>query len=210
MSTSSPEYAELPREKFRSTANKLLNVGFLLRKDKDTVNDYHFIIQNRQAFADFFDLIGYEIIIQESTGVISVTNVFGTGRIQLKKNESILLLILRLLYLEKRKEILEVDDVIVVADEIYDKYAMLKLSQRLDRATLRNALAHFKRHNLILNLDSDMGDHETRIKIQPSILLAVTSESLEAVYQQAKEKIAKYAGTSTEFTREEDDDEETD
>lgn len=159
------EYTELPREKFRAAANKLLNVGFLLRKDKDTAHDYHFIVNNKHAFADFFDLLGYELLVSEETGVASLTNPSGTGRIQLKKVESILLLILRLLYIEKRKEILLTEDVIIVADEIYDKYAMLKLPQRLDKTTMRNSLALFKRFNLIVNLDSDMSDNETRIKI---------------------------------------------
>ena len=40
----------------------------------------------------------------------------------MKKIESILLLILRLLYIEKRKQLSQIDDVIIIADEIYDKY----------------------------------------------------------------------------------------
>lgn len=206
MSDNRPEYTELPRERFRGAANKLLNVGFLLRKDKDTSNDYHFIVNNKRAFADFFDLLGYELRLSEETGVVSVANPSGTGRIHLKKVESILLLILRLLYIEKRKEILLTEDVIIVVDEIYDKYAMLKLSQRLDKTTMRNSLALFKRYNLIVNLDSDMSDNETRIKIQPSVLFAVTSESLDETYRRAKEKLAKYAGAGNE----EEIDEETD
>lgn len=38
-------------------------------------------------------------------GVVALTSQQGTGRLRLKKIESILLLILRLLYIEKRKEL---------------------------------------------------------------------------------------------------------
>ena len=90
------------KEKFRSAANKLLGECFLLKKHKDTTSDYNFILNNKEVFIWYFDILGYELIIDEQNGVIGLNNPAGTGRIHLKKIESILLLILRLLYIEKR------------------------------------------------------------------------------------------------------------
>ena len=192
MAENGADFLDLPKDKFRASANKLLNECFLLRKQKDTAPDYYYVLNNRSAFESFFDLIGYELIVRQDLGVIALYNSAGTGRIQLKKAESILLLILRLLYIEKRKELSTSDDVIIVADEIYDKYNLLNLRAKLDKTTMRNALGLFRRYHLLNNLDTDMSNPDTRIVILPPILLSMTSESLEALYRESKEKLSKY------------------
>ena len=58
--------------------------------------------QNRELFIPFFDLLGYDLKINEDQGVIGIVNQFGTGRLALGKYESIFLLILRILYVEMR------------------------------------------------------------------------------------------------------------
>ena len=87
------------KEKFRVAANKLLNHCFLLRKREDTKKEYMFVKQNVEMFVEYFDLLGYDLNINENQGVIGLINRFGTGRVELGKYESILLLILRLLYI---------------------------------------------------------------------------------------------------------------
>ncbi len=81
------------KERFRITANKLLNHCFILKKKEDTKDDYFFVIQNKDFFAEYFELLGYTIIIDETSGVIALNNVFGTGRLRLKKIESIVVLV---------------------------------------------------------------------------------------------------------------------
>lgn len=68
------------------------------------------------------------------------------------------------------------------------------MNNRLDKTTMRNALGLFKRYYLISNLDSDMSSPDTRIKIWPSVLFAITTESLDEIYRASKEKLEKYAG----------------
>ena len=183
----------VPKDKFRASANKLLNECFIIKQDKATVSDYNLILNQREVFSGYFELLGYEIVINEESGVITLNNILGTGRTHLRKIESILLLILRLLYVEKKKQLSERNEVIIVADEIYDKYAMLKFKNRLDKATLKNALGMFKRYHLLSNLDKDMSDPDTRIMIWPSIMFAVTMSSINDIYESAKEKLDKYA-----------------
>lgn len=65
---------------------------FILKKHKDTASDYNYILNNKDAFIEYFDILGYELIIDEQNGVIGLNNPLGTGRIHLKKIESILLL----------------------------------------------------------------------------------------------------------------------
>ncbi len=199
----------VPKDKFRATANKLLNECFIIKKNKDTVSEYNFILNYRDYFVSLFDVLGYELVIQEEQGVIGINNPAGTGRIHLKKIESVLLLILRLLYIEERKKISQTGDVIVIVDQVYDKYNMLKMPYKLDKTMLRNAMGLFRRYHLIQNLDPDMSNPDTRVIIYPSILLAVANASLDELYQTAKDKLEKY-GKGGEDRADSSDDEEAD
>ena len=204
-------FEHISKDKFKSAANKLLGECFLLKKHKDTASDYNYILNNKDAFIEYFDILGYELIIDEQNGVIGLNNPLGTGRIHLKKIESILLLILRLLYIEKRKQLSQIDDVNIIADEIYDKYSMLKMNAKLDKTAMRNTLGMFQRYHLIGKLDADMSNPDTRILIYPSILFAVTVSSLDDLYQSAKDKLDKYSIGGDSFgTNDSADNEETD
>ena len=204
-------FGRVSKEKFRSVANKLLGECFLLKKHKDTASDYNYILNNKEAFVEYFEILGYDLIIDEQNGVIGLNNPAGTGRIHLKKIESVLLLILRLLYIEKRKQLSQIDNVIIIADEIYDKYNMLKMNAKLDKTTMRNTLGMFQRYHLISKLDADMSNPDTRIIVYPSILFAVTVNSLDDMYNSAKDKLEKYSMGGDSFgTIDSADDEEAD
>ncbi len=194
------------KEKFRIASNKLLNSCFIIKKKEDTRNDYIFIIQNKDLFIEYFDLLGYKLEINEMQGVIALTSINGTGRIRLKKIESIILLILRLLYIEKRKEISLIEDVVVLTDEIQSKYNMLKIEakQSIDKTMLRDNIRMFKKYNIVTNLDSDVTLSDARIKIYPSVLFAVPNDNLNVMYDAVNEKLNKYVNGG-----ESNDDEET-
>lgn len=185
------------KEKFRVAANKLLNQCFLLKKKEDTRKEYIFVRENKELFTTYFDLLGYDIKINEDQGVIALVGQFDTGRLQLTKNDSILLLILRLLYVEKRKEISSsYEDVIVLIEEVREKYELLKLKAKpkLDKGMEQRMVSLFRRYNIIKNLDSDVNQADTRIVIYPSIMMAVTVEDINKYYEMTEKKLREYAG----------------
>lgn len=184
----------IQKEKFRAAANKLLNNCFIIKKKEDTRNDYIFIIQNKGLFIEYFDLLGYKIEINDMQGVVTLTNINGTGRLRLKKIESIILLILRLLYIEKRKELSLNEDVVVLSDEIQQKYNMLKIEAKsnLDKTMLRDNIRLFKKYNIVTNLDSDVTMSDARIRIYSSVLFAVPNDNLTVMYDAINEKLNKY------------------
>lgn len=184
------------KEKFRIAANKLLNHCFLLKKKEDTKKDYVFVRQNLEMFITYFDLLGYEVKVNEDQGVIGLENHFGTGRLELTKYESILLLILRLLYIEKRKELATFsEEVTVIMEEIREKYAMLKIKAKpyLDKGMERGFVKLFRKYNLIQNLDTDVNQADARIIIYPSIIMAVTVENVNDYYEMTEQKLKDYA-----------------
>ncbi len=185
------------KEKFRVAANKLLNQCFLLKKKEDTRKEYIFVRENKELFITYFDLLGYSIKINEDQGVIALVGMFDTGRLQLTKNDSILLLILRLLYVEKRKEISSsYEDVIVLIEEVREKYELLKLKvkPKMDKGMEQRMVSLFRRYNIIKNLDSDVNQADTRIVIYPSIMMAVTVDNINEYYEMTEKKLREYAG----------------
>ena len=202
---------DVSKEKYRQVMNRLLNECFILKRPKETASEYRFIKENAEVFEGMLDLLGYELIIRDDQGVITINNPAGTGRVHLSKLESILLLILRLLYIEKMKELSQAQEVIVTVEDIYEKYNMLKLP-RARRDLMTNALRSFKRVNIIQNLDRlDKGDMAARIQIYPSVLLAVTANSLEEVYKTAQDKLLEYVtGGDSDESDGENQDEDAD
>ena len=183
----------VPKDRFRSTINKLLNECFVLKGVSDTAGDYRFITANSETFETVLDLLGYDLVIRDDLGVITVNNPSGSGRVRFSKLESILALILRLLYIEKMKELSQSKDVVVLLEEIYEKYDMLKLG-KLGKLQMLNSLRSFKRVNLVQNLDRlDTGNMDIRIQIYPSIMLAITASSLDEAYKIAQEKLNEFS-----------------
>ena len=196
------------KEKFRIAANKLLNHCFLLKKREDTKKDYMFVKQNLEMFVTYFELLGYDLKINEDQGVIGLLNQFGTGRVELSKYESILLLILRLLYIEKRKELATYsEEVTVLMEEIREKYVMLKIKAKpnLDKGMERNLVKVCRRYNIIQNLDSDVNQADARIIIYPSVIMAVTVENVNEYYEMTERKLSEYAVSKDNLTENEEE-----
>lgn len=196
------------KDKFRSAANKLLNQCFIVKKKEDMRSDYVFILQNRLYFEEYFDLLGYELRINENSGVIGLQNYHGSGRLRLKKIESILLLILRLLYIEKKKELGLSDEVIILTEDIHNKYNMLKIDAKsnLDKTTLRDTIRLFRRYNIVANIDTDVTYPEARIRIFPSVMFALSGDNINDLHQALEDRLSKYmTGGEVESDQETDE-----
>ena len=184
------------KERFRVAANKLLNQCFLLKKKEDTRKDYIYVRENKELFKMYFDMIGYSIRINEDQGVIALSSDYDTGRMQFNKMESIFLLIIRLLYIEKRKEISSsYEDVIVLMEEIREKYSLLKIKNKpnMDKGTEKGMVSLFRRYNIIRNIDSDVNQADCRLIIYPSVLMALTVDDINDFYEMTEKKLRSYA-----------------
>ena len=158
-------------------------------------------------FREYFDLLGYDIRLNEDQGVAALVNRFGTGRLSLNKTDSILLLILRLLYLEKRKQLSTFsEEVTVIMEEIREKYSMLRIKSKpnMDKGMEKRMVSLFRKYNIIVNLDSDVNSADTRIIIYPSILMALPVENINEYYEAAEKRLQTYTGGKDNGETEED------
>lgn len=167
------------RNEFRRVCNKLMSICFICKKNENTKGDYYFILRNRSVFQEYLEVLGYTLEINEEYGVIQLVNRENYNHLNLKLYDSIILLILRILYDEKKRE-LSLTDVVVNLGDIQEKYISLKIrDKQIDKTTMNNALRLFRRFNLIELLDRELTQEESRIIIYDSILMAVRVEDIK-------------------------------
>ena len=186
------------RDEFRRVCNKLMSTCFICKQNADTKSEYYFILRQRPVFERYLDVLGYTLEINEEYGVVQLVNRENYNHAHLKLYESIILLILRILYDEKKRE-LSLSDVVINVGDIQEKYLSLKIREKqIDKTTMNNALRLFKRYHLVALLDKDLFQEDSRIVIYDSILMAVRVEDIKRV----SDMIALYrkGGTSNEDT----------
>lgn len=193
------------KDEFTRICNRLLSSCFLCKGNQVTRADYYFVLKYKEKFSEYLSLLGYRLEINEEYGVVQLTNPQNYNRYNLKLFESIILLILRILYDEKKRELSVSDEVIINLGDIHDKFLSLKIRNKMiDKTTLRNALRVFRRFQIIETLDKDLGREDSRIIIFDSILMAVRVEDIRQAYDKL-ENYRKGAKTDEETDESEAD-----
>ena len=184
-------------------ANYLLNHCFVIGNLDSTREKYYLITNNEEELQTIFRPLGYSIVINRTLRVAQLVNLHEWGRVEFQKYETILLLILRLLYVEKR-ETLSVSEqlVMVTVEEVETEYNKLNLPRKLDRRTLEAALRTFKKYNLALAIDR-LENSSARIQILSSVMLALPEQAITKAYTQTREYLLQYGRAGSNSVAEE-------
>lgn len=179
-------------------ANYLLNNCFIIGNMDSTRERYYYILNHEESFRQLFQPIGYTLVIHRNLRVIQLINNHGTGRLALKKYESIMLLIFRLLYVEKRESLSTSEDkVIVTVEEIKNEYEKLNLPRKFDKVILEDSIRNIKRYNLVQPLDKLL-DMSAKILIHASVMLAMPDTTIATAYEQTSKLLAQYINSEDE------------
>lgn len=173
-------------------ANYLLNNCFLIGNVDSTREKYYYVINHEESFRQIFQPIGYTLVVHRNLRVVQLINNHGTGRLALKKYESIMLLIFRLMYVEKRESLSTSEDKIVVTvGEIKNEYEKLNLPRKFDKVLLEDSLKNIKRYNLVQPLDK-LQDMDAKIQIYSSVMLAMPDTTITKAYEQTSKLLSQY------------------
>ncbi|MBQ5850546.1 MAG: DUF4194 domain-containing protein [Lachnospiraceae bacterium] len=179
-------------------ANYLLNNCFLIGNVDSTREKYYYVINHEESFRQLFQPIGYTLVIHRNLRVVQLINNHGTGRLALKKYESIMLLIFRLLYVEKRESLSTSEDkVVVTVEEIKNEYEKLNLPRKFDKVLLEDSLRNIKRYNLVQPLDK-LPNMDSKIQIYASVMLAMPDTTISTAYEQTSRLLAQYVNSDEE------------
>jgi hypothetical protein len=165
---------------FSDTCVKLLANAFLARDKKDNKEMYYFIISFKNYFDEYFNIINYELVVDRDRGSIQLVTKENQNVLKLKKDESLILLILRILFHQHSIDTSINDNVIITIDEIHQKYDALELKKKINKTDLVAILRTYRRYNLIEPL-GDITQSGTRIVIYPTILMAISTANINDV-----------------------------
>ena len=120
----------------REVANYLLNHCFLPSQAEDLREKHYYAVNHLEELRRIFKPLGYTVVYHSAPlKVIALISEYEGNQAKLNKYESILLLIFRLLYLQKREKLsLDGEHVVVTVGELQEEYQKLGLPRKLDRS----------------------------------------------------------------------------
>ena len=163
----------------REVANYLLNHCFLPSQAEDLLEKHYYAVNHLEE-------------LRRILKVIALVSEYEGNQAKLNKYESILLLIFRLLYLQKREKLsLDGAHVVATVGEIQEEYQKLGLPRKLDRITLEAILRTLKTYNLAKPLDR-LTEEEAKIEIYPTVILALPDNVLKSSRDETAAALDKY------------------
>ncbi len=175
------KFTQGQKSQFSDVANKLLVNTFLSRSKENNKVDFYFVVNYKEIFDEFFSVLGYELMVDVNEGVIMLEGANSNQSLKLKRDETLVLLILRILYHEKMKETSLNENIVISVEDIHTKYNYLEIKRRINKTDLINSLRLFRRFNIIEIL-GDINQSSCRVIILPTILYAINTENVSEVY----------------------------
>ena len=180
---------EAEREQFRVAMNLLFTEGFLLRSTEQHERAYRFVLANLDLCEAYLECAGWGLRRDESLGVIAFSGP-ASARLRLRKNESLVALVARLLYEEKAGEIALHGERTVRRHEIQDRFRALTKTtiRKTPFLTILRRLQSLR----LIRLAGDDNDPDATIVLYPSLAFALDAESIEAL----EARVVELAGAS--------------
>lgn len=173
--------SEGERNIFSKVAGKLLAETFIV-KSKDTDKaDFYFLSENKPAFVSFFEMLDYSLLDDPINGIFYIQTSADRNRIRLTKFDTAIILILRRLYYEEKKEVTSDERTLVSLDAIMGNIRSSQIFKDEKRPSAYEVSLRKLRAHKIINYSAPKIDETTTIEIYPSILVVVPSDSLEAL-----------------------------
>lgn len=169
------------KQLFAKTCLKLLQNSFIARDKEDNKEMYYFILSFKNYFDEYFEVMDFEIVLDREMGAIQLIHREGNNILRLKKEETLVLLILRILYHQHLVRTSVNDNVVIKVDEIHQYYDSLELKKKINKTDLVKILRTYRKLNLIDPL-GDITKANTKIVIYPTILLAINTQAINDVY----------------------------
>lgn len=186
----------MEKEVFKKIINQLLGKTFIVnhiydenKKTSIMNSDYRFIERNLDLFKNYLELGGWSLERNDNYEVIYITSNYGYNKARLDKFTTIILYLLRLMFDQKRENINLTDQIVVSVSEIISTLNEIGAYDKKKPSVieLRTALRTIASFNIIQKVDGPYENPETKIIILPSILFAVTAESITKINETIKD-----------------------
>lgn len=173
--------SDAKKEEFSRIVNKLLSVNYLCAARERDKDDYYYIVANLELFSAYFELMDYSLENHKVDSVVNIYNNQNYNHYSFKKNESVVLLLLRKLYFQKMQEISLVEQVVVTVEELHDAINTTGIyEKRMTKSELMEVFRLLRRFNII-DFVGNIGNDSNTIIIYPTISYVLAIDKLEQI-----------------------------
>lgn len=173
----------LDEDQVRETADMLLQRCFIYADDHGQRRHYETVTRYRSYFDNLFNAFGYELIVNHQELMAGIRST-RTPRFLMRTDQTLLLLILRLIYHDRVKAA-EQDErmrILVRAEDIFGIYDERTGRKRPTQRAGREMLGEFQRRGLC-RIGDDLEDQDFEVELRPA-LYHVTPESAVAALEE--------------------------
>ena len=191
---------------FRRLGNYLLSHSYIVREGYDitkkmvlTNEDYRLVSRLFSIMSEYFEIIGWKMIKDDTYGVIAIYSLYDNNRLRIDRFTTLFLYTLRLIYEEEREKVNNYNNARTDTQAIIEKMMSFGLIPN-GRTTIREridaqrALAHY---NIIQKLEPTWRNEGNTLIIHPSILFMIPNDGINRMVDEL-EDMKDYEGKDTE------------
>ena len=169
------------KEEFSRLTNKLLSYNYICASRPRDLDDYYKIIADFELYASYFALMDYVLENHNVDKVLNLYNLQNYNRYSFKKNESVILLLLRRFYYQKMQEVSLLDNITITLQQLHDAINATGIfDKRINKSELKEVFRVLKRYNII-DVTGNSDDDNAVIIIYPTMTYVLPGERLEQI-----------------------------
>ncbi len=177
-------FTDTKREQFSRLVNKLLKDNFIYVSIDSDKQDYYQILNFRNAIEAYLSIIDYNLIHDDNNKVFYIETLIDRNKIKLKKIDTVVLLVLRLMYYKGQHEVTLDSHGANVTIKVIDLIDTINnttiFSDESYKTDLLNSLKLLKRYKIVgFNFTSITLD--ALITIYPTILQVVKNDNIKSL-----------------------------
>ena len=188
---------------FARLCNKLLNDNFIYASRQDDYNDYYSVLGMRNLIENFFSMIDYDMVHIDTYKIFYIQTNADRNRLKLKKLETVIVLVLRLLYHKGSLDVNSSSDISTTLGKMITEINQTSIfKNQVTKTEYKNALTLLRRYKLNDFSFTDFEKEDSVIVIYPTILYVAKIDNIDMLNQ----KIKTYMATKESDTDEIDED----
>lgn len=200
------QYTSSEKEMFQRTCRRLLKQTFIVRdRNEESRRLYYFVSKNPSPFSEYFQCIGFDIVVDRNNGVIMLRNYaeeaetakIQSNRLSLKKDESIVLCCLWIIYVDNLKEGNLTRPILTSVTDLRFELEKFGIRDEVGKASLKRALDLFSRYQLV-EVNGKVGDAECLIRLYPSLEFAMDMEEFKKFVEITADRMKKISADEIE------------
>lgn len=176
---------------FARLCNKLLNENFIYASRQDDYNDYYSVLGMRNLIENFFSMIDYDLVHIDTYKIFYIQTNADRNRLKLKKLETVIVLVLRLLYHKGSLDVNSSSDISTTLGKMITEINQTSIfKNQVTKTEYKNALTLLRRYKLIDFSFTDFEKEDSVIVIYPTILYVAKIDNIDMLNQKIKTYIA--------------------